>query len=391
MGSIYDNHSKRLVNPIDWCGTDRCMLATLAIAPWYFLQAAFGLFIEKHPHLIPFLDLVTLEKLTDYLLFCGFLWLTLFLWTLSLRKKHENHPVLEWVIILISFPLVLPIGMVSGVLMSSVLPGLVAVSMLGFFLFEARKVVVGILFNLVLAIIIGSLALSGVVPLSFLYQESIRGIGALWWWGGQVFIALYPLFCGILMTMFFLKGLSEREDKIKELSRRDGLTGIWNRRYLMEIFECELKVAKRNQSPISFLMIDLDHFKNINDSYGHKMGDMAIEVAATVLQKALRATDSLGRYGGEEFAAILPDCSMQSARDVAERCRQAIEATTVEYDNTSVNLTASVGVATIADLSTVRADTIIDKADQALYRSKNDGRNKVSLYCDEVPMHWVNV
>ena len=390
MGVIYDKDNKRWVNPIDWSGVDRSMLAALAIAPWYFLQAAFGFFVAADPALIPFLDLALLDKVNAYLTFCGFLWLGIFAWAYYLRQTCEHHDLLEWVVILVSIPLVLPVAMVYGILVSSVLPGMVAVSMLGFFLFETRKMKVGVVFNIALVLGLGCLAVLGLVPVTLLYNEVPMVEGSLWWWLGQVMVAMYPLFCGILMTMFFLKGLHAREDKIRELSRKDGLTNIWNRRYLMEIFEHELLVSRRNDKPISFIMIDLDHFKSLNDNYGHKMGDRAIEVAAEVLQKALRTTDSLGRYGGEEFAAILPDCSVASAREVAERCRQAIESTTIEYNDVSVSLTASVGVATISDLSRVNADAIIDRADQALYKSKSGGRNKVSFYYDKVTMNLVN-
>lgn len=363
------------------------MLASAAIAPWYFLQALFGFFIQHRPEIIPFVDASILIKLNSYLLCCSLFWLAAFVVTLRLRKSQEKNDLLEWSLILISVPMVLPIVATYGILMSSVLSAMAAASILGLFLFETRKMVVAVFFNLGLSAAIGGIAFLGMVPVSFLHQEITLGLGALWWWIGQIIIAMYPLFCGILMTIFFLKGLRDREEKIRELSRKDGLTNIWNRRYLMEIFERELKVAKRNNKPISFIMIDLDHFKSINDNYGHKMGDAAIETASRVLQKALRTTDSLGRYGGEEFAAVLPDCSDVSAREVAERCRMAVEETIVKYNDMTVQLTASVGVATTSDLSKTGADAIIDQADKALYKSKASGRNKVSFFCDKVCMN----
>ena len=119
------------------------------------------------------------------------------------------------------------------------------------------------------------------------------------------------------------------------------------------------------------------------------MGDRALEVSAKVLLDALRTTDSLGRYGGEEFAAVLPDCSVSAAREVAERCRAAIESTTVAYNGCSVKLTASVGATTVLDPSEVDIDTIIERADQALYTSKGAGRNRVSFFTDKPLMNLV--
>lgn len=391
MGMIYDKNKNTLVNPIDWSGVDRCMLGALAIAPWYFMQAVFGSLLSSNPELVPFFDTNTLSKLNIYLFGCGCLWLAVLGCALYLRRNHDENKMLEWVVVLLPIPLVMPIVVVHGILTSSVLAGTVAVAMLGFFFFETRLMVVSVVFNIVLVSVVGLLAIAGAIPFTSLYENVAMGPGAYWWMVGQFMITMYPLFCGILMTMFFLKGLHDREDKIRELSRKDGLTNIWNRRYLMEIFERELHASQRSKTPISFIMIDLDFFKKLNDQYGHKMGDRALEVASKVLQTAIRSTDSLGRYGGEEFAAVLPDCTVGSAREVAERCRVAIESSSVEYNGVTVDLTASVGATTVVDSTDVNADTIIDRADQALYKSKDAGRNRVSFFIDRVYTNLVHV
>ncbi|MDX1692179.1 MAG: GGDEF domain-containing protein [Ketobacteraceae bacterium] len=389
MGVIYNKNTRTLVNPMDWSGVDRVMLSALAIAPWDLLQAALGFFLVAHPDVIPFLDTGVLEALSYYLLGCGALWLIVLGIAIYLRRYQEHNELLEWLVLLLPIPLILPIASAYGILTSSVLSAIVAISMLGFFLFETRKMLVTVFLSFILIVVAIALAMTGLIPVKPLYREVAMGPGAYWWMGGQLLITIYPLFCGILMTMFFLKGLRAREDKIRELSRRDGLTNVWNRRYLMEIFEREVQVAKRNRAPISFIMIDLDHFKKINDEYGHKMGDRALECAAAVLKNALRTTDSLGRYGGEEFAVVLPDCSITAAREVAERCREAVEATTVEYNGCAIQLTASVGATTVIDPADVGIDTIIERADQALYKSKGAGRNRVSFFSDKPFMNLV--
>ncbi|MCG8670874.1 MAG: GGDEF domain-containing protein [Pseudomonadales bacterium] len=389
MSSIYNKKNKTIVNPIDWCGVDRCMLGAFFIAPWYFMQAGFGFFLTSRPDLIPFLNSEVHTKLNYYLLACGLIWIGMFLISYHIRKTQTENKKLELVTVILPVPLVFAIVITHGILMSSVLAGLVAVSMLGFFLFETRLMVISVLFNAALVVIVSLLSFMEVIPFTSLYKEVYMGTGARWWMGGQIAITMYPLLCGIIMTKFFLKGLREREDKIRELSRKDGLTDIWNRRYLMEIFERELLLSKRADTPISFIMIDLDHFKKLNDEHGHKMGDKALEVAAQVLQSALRNTDYLGRYGGEEFAAILPNCNVGAAREVAERCRQAIESTIVTYNGVEINLTTSVGVTTVIKSANVSADTIIERADKALYRSKGEGRNKVSIHNEPVIMNLV--
>ena len=163
----------------------------------------------------------------------------------------------------------------------------------------------------------------------------------------------------------------------KRDARTDALTGLDNRRAMLERGRGEVKLALRTGAPVSVIVCDLDHFKNINDKYGHEAGDAALVRTAQVLRAALRESDALGRWGGEEFISVLPATNATGAREVAERMRLAIEA--MQFDNVPERTTISLGVATsqaTADAG-LEWDLLIKEADQRLYRAKNEGRNRV--------------
>ncbi len=384
MGVIYNKKTRKLVNPIDWSNIDKYLLAGVVIAPWYYIQAFFGYLIIQDPDLAPFINLHIQQQLNYYFILCGFFWILHALAAFLLRKTKEDNAVLRFVTMIMPVPMTIVIVLVNGALISSTLAGSAVVAMLGFFFFETKAMIRSVSFNMLLIAAAAILCAYDMVPYAQLYESVSDSGDTKVWMLAQFLITLYPATCGILMMMFFLKGLRDRESRIRELSRRDGLTGVWNHRYLMEIFERELLNTARQRNLLSFLMIDLDYFKKLNDQYGHKTGDKALEVAAQVLLKALRTTDYLGRYGGEEFAVVLPNCNVVSAREVAERCRKAIEDTIVEYNGFKVNITASIGVTTVTDANTVEPNDVIERADKALYHSKSKGRNCVSFYSEPV-------
>lgn len=180
--------------------------------------------------------------------------------------------------------------------------------------------------------------------------------------------------------------LTERkvlERELEHQARTDFLTGIPNRRHFLELAEVELARAHRYRRPFSLLMLDLDMFKDINDRYGHRIGDLTLQKVVEVCRQTLRGVDIVGRLGGEEFGIILPETDTERARQVAERVRQAIAATAVPLvQGGAVFVTTSVGVATFSG-SDGNVDAVLTRADQALYNAKRAGRNRVS--CEPEP------
>ncbi|MFC3122392.1 sensor domain-containing diguanylate cyclase [Agaribacter flavus] len=175
------------------------------------------------------------------------------------------------------------------------------------------------------------------------------------------------------MSKMRIEGLNQ---KLKEISRVDGLTQLFNRRYWQERFEREFKLTIRSKKPISVLMLDIDHFKKVNDTYGHQAGDAVIQSISKLIKKATRETDIAGRYGGEEFVILLPDTTAENAYTVGERIRKAAEKTLVEHEGAEISVTISAG---IAEFNAAYTQPLLwlEAADQALYDAKNAGRNTV--------------
>ncbi|HTR27580.1 MAG TPA: sensor domain-containing diguanylate cyclase [Terriglobales bacterium] len=158
---------------------------------------------------------------------------------------------------------------------------------------------------------------------------------------------------------------------------RDPLTGLYNRRYMQEFLERELHAARRKQRPVAVLMLDLDHFKRFNDTFGHSAGDRALASIAEILQRSVRVDDVACRYGGEEFTLILPECSLQQAMIRAESIRARVaESHSQREGNPADPITVSLGVAAFPE-TTDRVDLLLKLADEALYQAKREGRNRV--------------
>ncbi|AWB59587.1 GGDEF domain-containing protein [Colwellia sp. Arc7-D] len=161
-------------------------------------------------------------------------------------------------------------------------------------------------------------------------------------------------------------------------NRIDGLTQAFNRKHWEECLAAEFSRAQRYKQDLALVMLDLDQFKLLNDTYGHQGGDKVLIDIAEVINGLLRMGDLFGRYGGEEFAVILPNTGLTGANDVAERIRKAIASNAIEYQDKNINATVSIGVAVMDEYDT-RYEDIISRADIALYKAKNSGRNQVCL------------
>ena len=167
-------------------------------------------------------------------------------------------------------------------------------------------------------------------------------------------------------------------EKMAELSTKDELTGLYNRRYFMEFAERKFSGAARYGQSLSFCMLDLDNFKKINDAYGHPAGDAVLKATARQLRESIRRCDLTCRYGGEEFAVIMPNTGIADAEKFCERLRQKIEDTPVYCDSKEIRFTASIGLAQFAPAADKSMADLIKRADGALYAAKQQGRNRVA-------------
>ena len=166
------------------------------------------------------------------------------------------------------------------------------------------------------------------------------------------------------------------QNRLVELNRRDGLTGLFNRRYLNQRLAEEFDRCRRYRRPLSLIMLDIDHFKRVNDTYGHQAGDQVIKAVAGVMDESLRKIDLAARYGGEEFCCALPETPGEAACIVAERMRKHVERLHDSCDQLPGPVTISLGVSELSQ-EMDNHEELLRVADEALYRAKNNGRNQV--------------
>jgi diguanylate cyclase (GGDEF)-like protein len=171
--------------------------------------------------------------------------------------------------------------------------------------------------------------------------------------------------------------LTARE-ALREQATKDHLTGLWNRRSILEMLEREVARAQRDGRPVGLIVADLDFFKQVNDTRGHQAGDVVLRETARRMQSAVRPYDTLGRYGGEEFLVVLPNCDAARSLQIAERLHRCVGERPVDLPEATVPVTLSVGV-TASGAEPIPAETLLKVADDALLKAKRDGRDRVVL------------
>ncbi len=165
--------------------------------------------------------------------------------------------------------------------------------------------------------------------------------------------------------------------ELSNLVRTDTLTGIANYRYFTQALEQEIERTQRSGQPTSLIMLDIDFFKKVNDEWGHETGNQALIHLARLLQQTVRRLDIPCRYGGEEFAIILPDTTLSASIPVAERIREGIETNPLDVAGKKLVMTVSLGIATCTSRDPLSVEELVKQADEALYRAKEEGRNRV--------------
>ena len=179
-----------------------------------------------------------------------------------------------------------------------------------------------------------------------------------------------------------LRDITERKAVQKQLqvqATRDHLTGTWNRVAVLDLLKKELNRGYREAKPVGLVFLDLDHFKRINDTYGHQAGDAVLRAASEQMCRVMRPYDLVGRYGGEEFLIVVPGCEETNLWKVCERSRKSMEDNLVAYEQKGISFTASIGATIAIPSEHPDVDSLIRAADLAMYRAKTSGRNRVEL------------
>ncbi len=179
------------------------------------------------------------------------------------------------------------------------------------------------------------------------------------------------------LALFYVATVTRAHRKLASMATTDSLTGLFNRRHMIELAEKVLARHQRHPTNLTLMLMDIDHFKQVNDQYGHDMGDRVLQAVSDLLKQSMRDQDFIGRWGGEEFLSILPDTDFSHAGDSAERIRKSVEELELYSDDIRVCITLSIGI------TQYRADELLSdaiaRADVALYESKSAGRNRVEV------------
>jgi diguanylate cyclase (GGDEF)-like protein/PAS domain S-box-containing protein len=191
---------------------------------------------------------------------------------------------------------------------------------------------------------------------------------------------------GWLLSFHDISEHKKADDKLRELAITDSLTGVYNRRYFFQLAETELERSYRYDRDLSIILLDIDYFKQINDTFGHLIGDQVLEALSVRCRRSLRVFDSIGRFGGEEFIILLPETNLTDAAVIAERLREQVENIMVVTPKGNASTTISLGVAAFEPGQPLSLDKLLAAADQALYIAKDGGRNRVQLQIQQEPL-----
>jgi diguanylate cyclase (GGDEF)-like protein len=233
------------------------------------------------------------------------------------------------------------------------------------------------------AVSIATMRIRDFLAILFLPSALFVALSAASMHGFELFnsLLLYALSIGMAcLVMLTIRGFRARafllEKNLLQISRHDGMTGAYNRTFITELAQREFSLSKRYNRPLAIAMIDIDHFKAVNDNFGHDVGDLAIKALVKTCQDGLRTIDHFGRIGGEEFVCLLPETNDLDAMRCAERLRESIEALRLDTPGGSLQFTVSIGVALLTPRH-ADWDALLKDADVALYCAKRDGRNRV--------------
>ncbi len=371
---------KRLAAALGWSTVDKSLVLLLFAIPLYLQALIWSIYVMSRTDrdLLVDTDMLTIMMQIEILLvFSG---AVIALWGLHLRRRKPElrfyqHLVIHfftWSMILLAYSF----GTVSypaGVI-------LVGAPLFGFILLERRAVWIATMLGLTALIGLSYAATLGWIPYAPILRNDLSAASSLFWLSTTLYFSVPFFIVNVVMIDELLMWWRDREERVKRLAITDGLTGLANRRQILAQFADELQICQRKGQPLSLILLDLDHFKKVNDTHGHPAGDAVLRAAARALQGSIRETDHVGRYGGEEFMVVLPGADRSQAAQIAERCRDQLAVTAVSLPSGKIlHFTASLGLLCSAQPQVDAADQLIHAADEALYEAKQSGRNRVAV------------
>ncbi len=370
----------RLGNPLEWTDVDKSIFLFGSPIPFVLIYIVRIEQLLARPDVEPYIhrpSLATIERLLFFMV-AVFIGLTAF-WVV-LRRRDGAHDLFVRVAINTWFVFMAIASYAVGPFSSTVLLGFLAGGMTAFLLYDVRRAAFGAMLGLFVIVATTILERVGVLPYGPVFSSVVFGGQRPpdpWIFWNAVFTI--GLTCFVLGATGLVMSLARaRQAELTLLLRTDALTGLVNRRALEQSLEREVARALRFGAPLAVVLFDLDHFKRVNDTFGHRAGDAVLAAVGGVLRQSVREIDLAGRYGGEELMLVLPETDLEGARIVAERVRASVEALEVAQDTGEVvRVTLSAGCAVFSQARAADVASLVRCADDALYRAKDEGRNRV--------------
>jgi len=370
----------RLAAALEWSAVDKSLTLIVMLIPLYFQYILWSLYVLNRPDRDQLIHVDVVHRfmrVEAWLILAG---VSIALIGLMLRRRWPNLQLFQYValqfyalsLVLMSYSIG-TLSFCSGVV-------LLGGPVFGFILHDRLPVWMAFITALIAIIGLSYASVFGYLPYAPVRMPSTDPASELFWMNSTVFFAAPFLIFLTLMADQMLAWWRERESRIHQLSRTDALTSLHNRRSILDLLDQEIARVKRKPAPLSVVILDLDHFKKVNDTWGHPMGDRVLQIAARVLRESVRDSDHVGRYGGEEFMLILPGTRLTDALIVLERCRQQLVAAEVITDSQQrLQITASFGLVCQDRAPLLASQQLIQHADEALYAAKANGRNRIEV------------
>jgi diguanylate cyclase (GGDEF)-like protein len=371
----------RITDLADWRDPDKCILASVLTLPFVALWIVRLTIARVDPATGAYLEPGAVGPMLAFVWFqaAGYLVIIATSWALRARWARARwlvHSTIQFWFVCYFLDLY-----AIGPYTSPFVMLLLVFPVLGFILLGIRPVALGLAtfgVLLVASTIAERLALLPYAPL-IVSDPFVDGRPHTTW---ILSLGAIPMLAATLILAIFAHVIVQwrnREEELRELCKIDYLTGVHNRRSFMELADLEFARARRYEKALAVVIVDVDHFKRVNDDHGHSVGDEVLKLVAKILAAEVRRYDVAARYGGEEFAILLAETNEEQARVMAERCREQIEGTELVMKGSTVRVTASIGIAAYPRDGVTRIEQLIDLADQALYRAKESGRNRIAV------------
>ncbi|MEE2729975.1 MAG: GGDEF domain-containing protein [Pseudomonadota bacterium] len=380
--NINEKLSQFVSDPLEWSAARK---AALLLWMYLFDQVFYLLFVlaaQKIDAMAPWFDLAQVAYHSVFYVWLTALTIVLLMVAQLAPRRYQDNVLYEYMGCLYFGLTHVYYGYCVGLMSIPVGVVLVGAPVVGFILLNRWPVAIAFGTSLLLLFALSAATDAGWLPYAPVARNMMGPDGnmATVWVISYWTLAMPHILFIFALAYYVLQRWRMREQEVTLLSRTDALTGLVNRRHIMSLLELEVADCAAKQLPLSIVMVDLDHFKRINDEWGHDVGDRALVSAAEALCRAVRQHDHVGRYGGEEFLVVLPGLDAAQAKLLAERVRGAIAAVELTLPNgAEISLSASLGMSCNAVSEPITVDRLIKQADLALYQAKDAGRDRLVI------------